>query len=57
MISGILQLDRTLTREIMVPRIDVVAIEVETPLRAALDVMIAGAHSRLPVYEESIDHI
>jgi len=57
MIAGILQLDRTLTREIMVPRIDVVAVEVETPLRDALDVMIAGAHSRLPVYEESIDHI
>lgn len=57
MISGILQLDRTLTREIMVPRIDVVAVEVETPLRDTLDVMIQGAHSRLPVYEESIDHI
>jgi CBS domain containing-hemolysin-like protein len=57
MISGVLQLDRTLTREIMVPRIDVVAVEVETPLRDALDVMIEGAHSRLPVYEESIDHI
>ena len=57
MITGILQLDRTLTREIMVPRIDVVAVEAETPLRDALDVMIAGAHSRLPVYEESIDHI
>lgn len=57
MISGILQLDRTLTREIMVPRIDVVAVEVETPLRDALDVMIQGAHSRLPVYEESIDRV
>lgn len=57
MISGILQLDRTLTREIMVPRIDVVAVEVETPLRDALDVMLQGAHSRLPVYAESIDHI
>ncbi|MCX7839264.1 MAG: hemolysin family protein [Anaerolineae bacterium] len=57
MISGILQLDRTLTREIMVPRIDVVAVEVETPLRDALDVVIQGAHSRLPVYEESIDRI
>lgn len=57
MIRGILQLDRTLTREIMVPRIDVVAVEVETPLRDALDVVIQGAHSRLPVYEESIDRI
>ncbi len=57
MITGVLGLDRTAVREIMVPRIDVVAIEVETPLHAALDVVVGGGHSRLPVYEESIDHI
>jgi CBS domain containing-hemolysin-like protein len=57
MISGIIRLDRTLAREIMVPRIDMIAIEVETPLRDALDVVIAGAHSRVPVYEESVDHV
>ena len=57
MITGILQLDRTLTREIMVPRIDVIALDVETSLRDALDVVIAGAHSRVPVYEESVDHV
>jgi CBS domain containing-hemolysin-like protein len=57
MIAGILQLDRTLTREIMVPRIDVVSVEVDTRLRDALDVIIAGAHSRVPVYEGSIDHV
>jgi CBS domain containing-hemolysin-like protein len=57
MISGILQLERTLTRDIMVPRIDVIALEIETPLRAALEVVIAGAHSRVPVYEESVDRI
>ncbi len=57
MISGILQLDRTLTREIMVPRIDVIALEVETPLPDALDVVIGGAHSRVPIYVESIDHV
>ncbi|MBI5305952.1 MAG: HlyC/CorC family transporter [Chloroflexi bacterium] len=57
MISGILQLDQTLVREIMVPRIDVIAIEVETSLYDALDVMIDGAHSRVPVYEETIDRI
>ncbi len=57
MIAGVLQLDRTLTREIMVPRIDVIALDVETSLRDALDVVIAGAHSRVPVYEESVDHV
>ncbi len=57
MITGVLGLDRTYAREIMVPRIDVVAIEAETPLQGALDVVIEGAHSRVPVYEESIDHV
>jgi putative hemolysin len=57
MITSILQLDKTLTREIMVPRIDVVALDVETSFAGALDVMTTGAHSRIPVYEESIDHI
>jgi CBS domain containing-hemolysin-like protein len=57
MISGVMGLDRTAVREIMVPRIDVVAVEVQVPLHSALDVIIGGAHSRLPVYEESIDHV
>ena len=41
----------------MVPRIDVVALDVNTPLRDALDVVIQAGHSRLPVYEGNIDHI
>ncbi len=57
MISGVLGLDQTLVREIMVPRIDVVAVQVTAPLRSALEVVIEGSHSRVPVYEESIDHI
>ena len=57
MISGVLQLDQTFVREIMVPRIDVIAVEVETALRDALDVMITGALSRVPVYKETMDHI
>ncbi len=57
MISGVIGLDTTVTREIMAPRIDVVALDVENSLRAALDVIINAGHSRLPVYEESIDHV
>lgn len=57
MISGVIRLDRTMAREIMVPRIDVVAVDIEMPLRAALDVIVEGSHSRVPVYEENIDHI
>ncbi len=57
MISGVIGLDRTMAREIMVPRIDVIALDVETPVKEALDVVIEGSHSRVPVYQESIDHI
>jgi len=57
MIYSIFQFGDTLAREVMVPRIDVVAVEIETPLREALDVIVEAGHSRIPVYEESIDHI
>lgn len=57
MISGIIRLDRTLVREIMVPRIDMIAVSAEASLQDALDVVIEGAHSRVPIYEDSIDHI
>ncbi|MBN1991867.1 MAG: HlyC/CorC family transporter [Anaerolineae bacterium] len=57
MIYSIFNLDDTLAREIMVPRIDVVAIEAGTSVRQALDIIVAAGHSRVPVYRESIDNI
>ena len=57
MISGILELGETLVREIMVPRTDIVALESETPLLQAVEPILQSGHSRLPVYEESIDNI
>ncbi|MCB0046268.1 MAG: HlyC/CorC family transporter [Caldilineaceae bacterium] len=57
MIANILDMEETVAREIMVPRIDMVALEINTPLREALDVIIEAGHSRIPVYEESADNI
>ncbi len=57
MITGIIHLDRTLVRDIMVPRMDVVTMEANATIHDALDVLIKHAVSRVPVYEESIDHI
>lgn len=57
MIYSIFQLDETLVREIMVPRIDVVAIEMDASVDRALDVIIEAGHSRLPVYDGSLDQI
>ncbi|MCC6454091.1 MAG: HlyC/CorC family transporter [Caldilineaceae bacterium] len=57
MIASILEMDETVAREVMVPRIDMVALPVETSLRDALAVIIEAGHSRIPVYEENIDQI
>lgn len=57
MIAGIFELGKTLAREVMVPRISIVAVEATTPLLEALDVIIEAGHSRIPVYRESIDDI
>ncbi len=57
MIYSIFQFGDTLAREVMVPRIDVVALEINTPISEALNTIVEAGHSRIPVYEESIDHI
>jgi putative hemolysin len=57
MISGILEMGKTLVREVMVPRTDIVALEVSTPLPQAVEPILQAGHTRLPVYEESIDNI
>jgi putative hemolysin len=57
MIYSIFELDETLAREIMVPRIDIVALDINTPLEEAREVIIKAGHSRIPVYEDSLDHI
>ena len=57
MIAGIFEFGETTVREIMVPRLDIVAVEVTAPLSQALDLIIGNGHSRIPVYEDSIDHL
>ncbi len=57
MIYSVLQFGETLAREVMVPRIDVVALDIETSLMDAVREFIESGHSRIPVYEESIDNI
>jgi putative hemolysin len=57
MIYSIFELGDTLVREIMVPRIDVAALDVTTPMLDVLEVIMAAGHSRIPVYEETIDNI
>ncbi len=57
MIRAILHMDETPLREIMVPRDDVVAIDVTTSLEHAVPRFLESGHSRLPVYEDSPDNV
>ncbi len=57
MIEGIFSFGDTLVREIMVPRVDIIALDAEDSLEKALDTVIACGHSRIPVYSETIDNI
>lgn len=57
MIYSIFQFSDTLVREIMVPRIDIHALETTTPLLEAIDSLVQTGHSRIPVFEETIDNI
>ena len=57
MIFSILQLDETYAREIMVPRIDIQAIDINTGLKEALDIFLGTGFSRIPIYEENVDNI
>ncbi len=57
MIFSIFQLGDTLTREIMVPRIEMLAIDIHTPLNEALDALVESGYSRVPVYDGRVDNV
>lgn len=57
MIVSVLEFGDRLAREVMIPRIDIVAVDIETPLDEALKAFMDSGHSRIPVYEETIDNI
>lgn len=57
MISGIFEFGETDVKEIMVPRIDMKCIQAEESIEAARKLILETGHSRIPVYEGSIDNI
>ncbi len=57
MIRAVVRLDETVAREIMVPRVDMVAVDVEAPISSLAEHMVKSGHSRVPVYRDDLDHI
>ncbi|WP_343564523.1 hemolysin family protein [Kiloniella sp. b19] len=55
MLSNILQLRYLSCSDVMVPRADIIAVDIETPLSELMDRMTEAGHSRMPVYRETLD--
>jgi len=57
MIGAVLELGEQRVHEVMVPRIDITALAEDASLDHVLETIIGEGHSRIPVYQESIDNV
>ena len=57
MIHAVIELGERRVHEVMIPRIDIVGMDVTVDLETAVDQIIDGGHSRLPVWEGSVDQV
>ena len=57
MILNIFDFVETPVREIMTPRVDMCAVDVDTPVEELVKVLNNERHSRLPVYKDTMDNI
>lgn len=57
MIEGIHELSGTTVKEVMLPRIDVVFISIDSQVQELLNTIADSGHSRFPVYHETLDNV
>ncbi|MCK9266596.1 hemolysin family protein [bacterium] len=57
MIDSIFSLGDTLVKEIMIPRVNIIAIQHNEPIKEIFGKIAKEGHSRLPVYKENLDKI
>ncbi|MCC2336625.1 hemolysin family protein [Cellulomonas wangsupingiae] len=57
MFRSVLELGDTLTREVMVPRPDMITTQADTPLHKVLALLLRSGFSRVPVVGESVDDV
>src|SRR5579864_6178728 len=57
MIHSIFEFGDTVVREVMTPRTDMVCADVTDPVSKGVELVIREGYSKLPVFEENIDHI
>jgi CBS domain containing-hemolysin-like protein len=57
MIHGILEMTDKSVREVMVPRVDIIAVEATDSIADVIKVIIEYGFSRIPIYEDNVDNI
>jgi CBS domain containing-hemolysin-like protein len=57
LIHSIVEFGGTTAKEVMVPRIDMIMVEASAPRREVLKQIAEHGHSRIPVFDESVDKI
>ncbi|QPC86512.1 CBS domain-containing protein [Mesorhizobium sp. NBSH29] len=55
MLNNILRLREVRVEDVMIPRADVEAVEISTPLSELMNVFEKSGHSRMPVYADTLD--
>ncbi len=57
MIQSIFEFTDTIAREVMTPRVDMKCVPVDADMHEVIELIRKSGHSRLPVYEGSVDNI
>ena len=57
LIGNVLKVHDQTAADVMVPRVDIVALDAETPFSEVVKCMVEQGHSRVPVYRETLDDV
>jgi len=57
LVSSVFEFQETKVREVMIPRIDMVAVNIHMDPAEAVNEIIEAGHSRVPVFDESVDRV
>jgi magnesium and cobalt transporter len=57
LLGNILKLHELSAADIMVPRVDIMALEIDTPFAEAVKQLVEHGHTRLPLYRETLDDV
>jgi len=57
LLHGVFSLGDTVVRDVMVPRVDIVGIDLTTPWSEVVDRVRSSEHARFPVFDDTLDNI